>query len=120
MLRRLPDPVIFSCARFMDDLGLLRRRVPVAKKLIWWITRKLTSNDQLTYCRRMSKPEKFRKVTVALPEDVLVRALKVTHAGITRTIIEGLHELERRAQRSALRQLKGKIQFDLELKSTRS
>jgi len=47
-----------------------------------------------------------KKVTVNLPTDVLERAQKITGRGITPTIIEGLRELERRAQRSALRQLR--------------
>jgi hypothetical protein len=61
-----------------------------------------------------------RKVTVNLPADVLENATRLTGKGVTLTIIEGLHELERRARRSALRDLKGKIHFELDLEGTRS
>ncbi len=63
--------------------------------------------------------EETRKVTVNLPAKVLDRATKYTGKGVTQTIIEALHELENRAQRSALRSLKGKIEFDLNLDETR-
>ena len=65
----------------------------------------------------MSRPAK--KVTVNLPADVLEKAQKTTGRGITPTIIEGLRELERRGQRSALRQLRGKVRFQLDLDQTR-
>ncbi len=60
-----------------------------------------------------------KKVTVNLPSDVLERAQKITGRGITPTIIEGLRELERREQRSALRQLRGKVRLELDLDQTR-
>lgn len=60
-----------------------------------------------------------KKVTVNLPAETLDRAQRVTGSGITLTIIEGLKELERRAQRSALRRLKGKVRFELDLERTR-
>ena len=62
---------------------------------------------------------KLRKVTVNIPADALDAATRVTGKGITPTIIEGLHELERRAKRSALRALRGKVRFDLDLRETR-
>ena len=60
-----------------------------------------------------------KKVTVTLPVDALRAAQRVTGKGITPTVIDGLLELTRREQRSALRALKGKIHFDLDLPSTR-
>ncbi len=60
-----------------------------------------------------------RKVTVNVPAQMLETARKVTGAGITETIIEGLKEIEKRAQRSALRQLMGKVHFTLDLNKTR-
>lgn len=59
------------------------------------------------------------KVTVNLPRNTLAQARAVTGKGITATIIEGLEELERKAHRSALRALKGKIRIDLDLAETR-
>jgi hypothetical protein len=50
---------------------------------------------------------------------VLERAQQVTGQGITDTIVDGLRQLERRAQRSALRQLRGNFRLDLDLNQTR-
>ena len=62
---------------------------------------------------------RIKKVTVNLPADVLENARKLTGKGITPTILEGLEELQRRAKRSALRALKGKVRFALDLEETR-
>ncbi|MCK6556899.1 hypothetical protein L6Q96_20335 [Candidatus Binatia bacterium] len=62
---------------------------------------------------------RLRKVTVNLPAEVLENATKLTGKGITPTIVEGLQELERRAKRSALRALKGKVRVGLDLEETR-
>jgi hypothetical protein len=64
-------------------------------------------------------PAKVRKVTVNLPADLLEDAVRITAKGITPTIVEGLHELRRREKRSALRQLRGKVRFQLDLDATR-
>jgi len=63
--------------------------------------------------------ERLRKVTVNLPRQTLENATKLTGKGITATIIEGLNELERRAKRSALRALKGRVRFEIDLPETR-
>ena len=60
-----------------------------------------------------------KKVTVNLPADTLAKAVKLTGKGITSTLIEGLHELERRTKRSALQRLRGKVRFDLDLDQSR-
>jgi hypothetical protein len=60
-----------------------------------------------------------RKVTVNLPAELLDRARATTGLGITETIVKGLQELERGKQRSALRGLRGKIRFELDLEATR-
>jgi hypothetical protein len=60
-----------------------------------------------------------KRVTVNLPAKVLESATRLTGKGITPTIVEGLLELERRAQRSALRGLKGKVRFELDIEETR-
>lgn len=62
---------------------------------------------------------RVRKITVNVPAEVLESATRVTGKGVTLTVIEGLREIERRARRSALRQLRGKIRFDLDLEETR-
>jgi hypothetical protein len=63
--------------------------------------------------------DRLRKVTVNLPEEVLTRALSVTGRGITPTIVEALEDLDRRAHRSALRAMRGKVHFELDLARTR-
>src|SRR5262245_30819064 len=62
---------------------------------------------------------RLRKVTVNLPGDLLDEAVRITAKGITPTIVEGLHEIQRRAKRSALRRLRGKVRFVLDLEATR-
>ena len=62
---------------------------------------------------------KLKKVTVNLPEDMLANAQRLTGKGITSTLIEGLESLEKRALRSALRRLKGKVGFELDFERTR-
>jgi len=66
-----------------------------------------------------SMSPRLRKITVNVPVDALEAAIRITGKGITPTIVEGLHELERRARRSALRALRGKVRFALDLGETR-
>ena len=61
----------------------------------------------------------MKKITVQIPADVLDRAMKATGKGITPTVIEGLTEIERRAKRTALGKLRGKVRFELDLEETR-
>jgi hypothetical protein len=60
-----------------------------------------------------------RKITVNVPVRVLQNAVRVTGKGVTLTVIEGLEELDRRAKRTALRALRGKVRFELDLEDTR-
>lgn len=71
------------------------------------------------YLYTVAVASRLRKVTVNLPADLVDDAVRITAKGLTPTIIEGLHELQRRAKRSALRQLRGKIRFQLDLDATR-
>lgn len=63
--------------------------------------------------------EASKKVTVNVPSVVLDRARKITGRGVTETIVQGLKELDRRQQRAALRSLKGRVGFTLDLEKTR-
>ena len=63
--------------------------------------------------------EAVRKITVNVPEKLLDSALELTGRGITETIIAGLIEIEKREKRQALRLLRGKVNFDLDLEKTR-
>jgi len=69
------------------------------------------------YTARMS--ERVRKITVNVPAEVLERATRATGMGVTLTVVEGLRELERRAKRSALRALRGKLRLAIDLEETR-
>ncbi len=60
-----------------------------------------------------------RKITVNIPVRLLENVKRLTGSSITETIIEALQEIERRENRRALLQLKGKIQFDLDLENSR-
>jgi len=60
-----------------------------------------------------------KKITANLPAKLLERALSTTGLGITETLVAGLEELERSRKRSALRMLRGKIRFELDLDKTR-
>lgn len=60
-----------------------------------------------------------RKITVVVPGDLLEGATRITGKGVTATVIEGLDELRKREQRSALRRLKGRVRFSLDLGKTR-
>jgi hypothetical protein len=61
----------------------------------------------------------LRKITANIPEDILTNAQRLTGKGITLTLVEGLKALDRGARRSALRRLRGKVAFDLDLERTR-
>jgi hypothetical protein len=60
-----------------------------------------------------------RKITVNLPAKTLETAMRITGKGVTPTLVEGLQEIEKRAKRSALRGLRGKVRFELVLDETR-
>jgi hypothetical protein len=62
---------------------------------------------------------KLKKITVNLPEDALARAQSLTGKGITSTLIEALDALDRRAMRTSLRELRGQVDFHLNLERTR-
>lgn len=63
--------------------------------------------------------QRIRKITVNVPVEVLENATRVTGKGVTLTVVEGLREIERRARRSALRELRGRVRFQLDLQETR-
>jgi len=60
-----------------------------------------------------------KKVTVNLPVGLLERACSITKRGVTETIVQALVELDRHRQRTALRRLRGRVPFELDLERTR-
>ena len=60
-----------------------------------------------------------KKVTVNLPEQLLVRAQAMTGKGITQTIAQGLELLAAADTYDKVRKLKGKVNFSLKLRELR-
>jgi hypothetical protein len=60
-----------------------------------------------------------KKITANIPAKLLEQAQQATGLGITETLVAGLEELERSRRRSALRMLRGKVRFELDLEKTR-
>lgn len=61
-----------------------------------------------------------KKITANLPAKLLESAQRATGLGITETLVAGLLELERTQKRSALRGLRGRVRFELDLEKTRT
>lgn len=55
----------------------------------------------------------MKKVTVLLPEDLLIRAQRTTRAGITPTLRKGLERLATDNVYENLRKLRGKVKFGM-------
>ena len=70
----------------------------------------------------MSPTSKARKITVEVPEELLVRAQKASGTGVTQTIRAGLQLVAASEAYAALRTLRGKVRFSrsaTELKADR-
>ena len=63
--------------------------------------------------------EPVKKITANIPAKLLEEARATTGLGITETLVAGLEELDRSRKRSALRMLRGKVRFDLDLDKSR-
>ena len=61
----------------------------------------------------------LRKVTVAVPEDLLAAAQEETGKGITQTVTAGLEKLRAARAYKALLALEGKVDLGLDLDSLR-
>ncbi len=60
-----------------------------------------------------------KKITANIPAKLLQRAQLNTGLGITETLVAALVELEKSRKRTALRGLRGKVRFALDLEKTR-
>ena len=60
-----------------------------------------------------------RRVTANLPVDLLERARRVTHEGITETLIRGLELVRRSAAADKAARLKGYLRLDVDLDVSR-
>ncbi len=63
------------------------------------------------------KPQK--KITVHIPEDLLLRALDSSGKGVTATVRQGLELVAAGRAYQQLRQLRGKVRFSIDLKALR-
>jgi hypothetical protein len=60
-----------------------------------------------------------RRVTANLPSDLIEAAQRVTGRNLTETLTEGLKLVKRSEVYAKARRLKGKIQLDVDLRSSR-
>lgn len=59
--------------------------------------------------------EARQKITVRVPADLLAKAQAATGQGVTATVREGLRMMETRAAYQRLRELRGKVEFSIDL-----
>jgi hypothetical protein len=57
--------------------------------------------------------KKMKKLTIIVPEDLLRRARRATHAGITPTVRQGLEILAKQDAFESLRALRGKLKLGM-------
>jgi hypothetical protein len=62
---------------------------------------------------------RVRRITANLPEDLLREAMRVTGAGITETLVEGLRRVRRARAYERAMALRGKIDLDVDLGESR-
>jgi hypothetical protein len=67
----------------------------------------------------MKTMKKHKKITVLVRADLLAAAQSETGAGITETVRLGLERLRRAYAYRQLRELRGKVKFDLPLREIR-
>ncbi|MBI4464552.1 MAG: hypothetical protein HY647_07600 [Acidobacteria bacterium] len=60
-----------------------------------------------------------KRITANLPKDLLEEAMKVTRKGITETLVEGLRQVRRQRAYQKAMALRGKINLDIDLESSR-
>jgi hypothetical protein len=78
-----------------------------------------TLSSNRPYIKLATMADGHKKITANIPALLLARAQELTGLGITETLVAGLEELERARKRSALRGLRGKVHFQLDLEKTR-
>ena len=60
-----------------------------------------------------------KRITANLPDDLLADATAVTGKGITETLIAGLELVRRSRAHARARTLRGKVQLDIDLETSR-
>lgn len=62
---------------------------------------------------------KVKRITANLPYDLLREAKKMTHKGITETLVYGLELVRRSSAFHKVKALKGKLQLKIDLEESR-
>jgi hypothetical protein len=60
-----------------------------------------------------------KRITANLPKDLLADAMNVTKKGITETLVEGLQLVRRQSAYEMAMALRGKINLDVDLETSR-
>ncbi len=69
--------------------------------------------------KRIQKKPETQKVTVMLPRDLVERAKRASGLGLTPVIRLGLEAVVRREAYEALRKMRGKVKFSIDLAELR-
>jgi len=67
----------------------------------------------------MNEKRKIRRVTANLPGDLLEEACKVSGAGVTETLTQGLSLVKRGAALVKASRLRGRLKLDIDLQVSR-
>jgi len=63
--------------------------------------------------------KKLTRISINIPEDLLIKACRLSNLNQTEALIAGLHELIGKHERLGLIRLKGKIKINIDLDKTR-
>ena len=67
----------------------------------------------------MNEKRKIRRVTANLPADLLEEACRVSGAGVTETLTQGLSLVKRGAALAKASRLRGRLNLDIDLQVSR-
>ncbi len=68
---------------------------------------------------RMNEKRKIRRVTANLPADLLEKACRISGAGVTETLTQGLSLVKRGAALAKASRLLGRLNLDIDLQVSR-
>ncbi|MBM3579434.1 MAG: hypothetical protein FJX34_01520 [Alphaproteobacteria bacterium] len=66
-----------------------------------------------------AKTNKIQKITVHIPQNILLAAMRATSKNITETVKQSLEETANRKACENFRSLRGKVKFSINLKTLR-
>jgi hypothetical protein len=83
-----------------------------------WYVELFCIDDDMYLCQYLYM-SKIKRITANLPEDLVNEAIQVTGRGITETLIEGLKLVRRTAAFEKAQALKGKLNLQIDLDTSR-